>query len=926
MVQIAAAICAVSWAVLGAGQALPIDLSEGWTFQTDGAWRIRCDHRDLLAMRHPWVPSKKGGFATALREVTIPEDWKGDVYLSFYCSDDYHTDEWRPDGSWLTAEGFIGHRMKQVLVDNRAVWSADVSDPVARGASPYYRIKLPVKPGRKFLLALLAFDAVDSETVLEDDFYQSANDKKKREEDPDASRFQTHIYWGDIRLLAEDAEPPPGKRPSEKRVRAVHLKRWPLPPFGDEWDGPVMLDISAPAGVPKAGFPARCGVPVHAGKIQDLTEVCLRTERKRSVFTQKAALGHWRDKSIQWVLFDFPVKPKLEKVELAFGPDKAGSGRKVKVAEGEDKVSVNAGVIQFDAAPAVGIGNVRLWGKPKVSSIALAVNVDGEDIPGTVDACTVTNKGPFRSTLVLQGRFDSLERSVGSYLLYCSAFADLPYLKLWFRLFNDTKTDLPVSGLNVRFTLEEDPSGLRTPSGEVEDGFVLEQFSEKSRKLNGAPADPLGPMFVAWKGGTVTVRHFRELFPKRASIKGNVVAIDLVAAGDSPVVFTPGEAKSHEIWLALGDVDPAQFAATVAQPPALQNAEHFCSTGAIGRAATHDGVPVLHEHMCNDFGDKRFEDLGFHFGVRHFPDSPYYGGPPKWSNNYYERMLGLWSEWFMSGDRAWYDLAFAVCRHLMDVAIVHSEVPGKDWLGAIHGPGENHVAAPWNPTLRIAGLALYHKLTGDPDARADFLGVADYCVRTRAGIGGDVRNQAGPFDAICTAYEETGEVEFLDDGAARVESALAAMDMRRGVWPDEHGSKVYRGNIPWMVAQVARPLYLWYHATGDIQAAQALVGLAESIVCENADWDQPGVVSGYSHNPHFDVSASYDLIILPVIFAAYELTEDPFFLDAAKAQWERWLRVKAFDSPLNCHWNTPWLMWYLKRYGGIEELSDSVIQ
>jgi hypothetical protein len=145
------------------------------------------------------------------------------------------------------------------------------------------------------------------------------------------------------------------------------------------------------------------------------------------------------------------------------------------------------------------------------------------------------------------------------------------------------------------------------------------------------------------------------------------------------------------------------------------------------------------------------------------------------------------------------------------------------------------------------------------------------------------------------------------------------MDMRRGVWAEEHGSKTYAGNVPWMEAQLARPLYLWYHATGDIQAAQALVGLAESIICENTDWDKPGAVSGYSHNPHYATNSVYDPLILPMIFAAYELTDDSFFLEAAKAQWERWTTEKVFDSPLNCHWNTPWLMWCLKHYGVIEE-------
>ena len=107
-----------------------------WSFETRGEWRTRVDHRDLVAMQHPWTESNTGDFAQASRMVRVPADWTGPVFLTFYCSDDYHTDDWRPDGSWLNAEGFVGHRFKQVFINERAAWSSDIADPVVRGESP----------------------------------------------------------------------------------------------------------------------------------------------------------------------------------------------------------------------------------------------------------------------------------------------------------------------------------------------------------------------------------------------------------------------------------------------------------------------------------------------------------------------------------------------------------------------------------------------------------------------------------------------------------------------------------------------------------------------------------------------------------------------------------------------------------------------
>jgi len=894
----------------------PIGLAEAWKTDIQGPWRVRYDHRDLMAMRHPWQPSEKGNFALAWRMVRVPEDWEGPVSLTFYCSDDYHTDMTPPAASWLTAEGFVEHRFKQVLVDKRVVWSQDVADPVVKGASHRFRVPLEVAPGQLFQLGLLTYDAEASGVVLEHDYYQPGDKDSTRETDPKAANFMTHVYWGDFVLVRGDAPPRPGRRPSEANVLAVHKRRWPLAPFGDGWNkATARLEVSAPAGIPKTGFPVQCGIPLPAGKVSEPNAVRLQTTRERAVFAQKSVLGRWPDDSLRWILADFLAKADTKSLDLAFGKDEARAPAKAQCVESEKSLRVRAGATGFEVRSGEGIVGVAYNTGAKIDRIRLGIRIYDEAVEATTDFIRVVSEGPFRVTVALEGRFDALDRQVGSFSLYCSAYAGLPYLKFWFRLFNDSGQDLPVSGLTMSFDLHQAPVHLKVPGAAVKDGFTLSQTAEKIRLLDGEPVEPLAPQFLAWDGGGVVVKHFRELFPKAVSVEGKQVIVDLAAAGVHPVIFTPGEAKSHEVWLALDDTDPEQLARTVRQPPILQNPVYYCATGVLGRARPHEGVPKLAERMAETYQGKDWADLGQQYGLRDFPDSPYYGGLPNWSNNYYERMLGLWSEWFMSGGRAWFDRAVAVCEHLMDVAIVHAEVPGQEWLGALHGPGKNHVSGPWNPTLRIAGLELYHKLTGAPEAREAFLGVADYCVRSAAGIdGGSVRQQAGPFDAICSGYIETGEVSFIDDGTTRVESVLRAVDRRRGVWPDEHGSRVYRGNVPWMVAQAARPLYWWYYLSGDIEAAQALVGLAESIVCENTDWDAPGVVAGYSHNPQYGVSAVYDPLIIPVIFAAYEFTEDPFFLDAARAQWQRWVGSEDFDSVFNTYWNTPWLIWYLDCY------------
>lgn len=937
MLHLVASVIMIQCMAAGATPVMPLSLEEGWREQLQGPWRMRHDHRGLLAMRHLWAPSQKGGRAVILRELTIPPDWQGPVSLTFYCSDDYHMEALPENPDPLQpvpatpGKGFRGYRCKQVLVDNQVVWSQDVADPVEPGASPRFRIALPVKPGEKCLLALAAYDvkgtapedASDGDGQGQDNADAAASTAPPT--DPQAAFFQTHVYWGDVYLVDGDTEPPVGRRPVEAKVAEVHNRRWPLPPFGDAWTGDfVPLTISAPVGLPKRGFPVQWGVPFPVGRVKEPGQVNLtipgagkgRKATRVPVSIQRAALDWWPDDSVRWMLLDFIAKPGMATVNAAFAGGRVLPNG-VKVTEGDQAITLDTGVMRWEARPGNAIGAVTQGAAIRLDGVGLSLTVNGQEILGTAEASSVVEDGPVRCTVRSRGRFEGLANSAGAFHLYVSSYAGLPYLKLMYRWFNDTPAPVALGGMKVVLTLHEPPKNLRVPEWPVQDGVVLRQVSEGERVLDGTPVDPKLPVFVAWDGGAATVKHFRELYPKSISVEGIRVILDLAAAGESPIAFTPGEAKTHEIWLSFGEDNPEAFAAAVEHPPILENAEYYCATGAFGRARPHAGVPVLHDHMTADFGNKDWEDFGQAFGLRDFPDSPYYGGLPNWSNNYYERMLNLLSEWVLSGDRAWADRALEVCEHIMDVAVIHSEIPGHaDWIGALHGPGNNHVAEPWPPNLRVDGLSLYHKLTGNPEARDAFLGVADYCVRTHAGVDApSARHQAGPFEAIYTAYSETGEITYLEEGAARVESVLRAMDLRRGVWPCEHGSPVYRGNVPWMNAQLARPLYLWYYATGDIQAAQALTALAESVICENTDWDQPGAMAGYSHNPAFAMTATYDPLILPMLFAAYEFTEDPFFLDAAKAQWTRWTAAKTFDSPLNCYWNTPWLVWCLNHYG-----------
>lgn len=904
-----------------AGPLLYIPLDEAWRLESRGAWQLRKDHRELLAMRHPWQPSENGAFAQATRTVSVPADWTGPVTLSFYCSDDFHTDTWRPDGTTLTAEGFIGHRFLQVLVNEKIVWSQDIANPVVQGQSPTFRVPLPVSPGGQFRLGLVVFDRLTSNTVTPEDFFQASDAATSREGHPEAANFQSLVYWGDLALVEGDAQAPPGKRPVEDRVSTVHERRWPVKPvvFNDAIGTTVTLTCDAPGGIPAAGIPLRFGIPFPPGKVSNPAQFRLQAGDGKALHADKEATATWPDGSLRWCLVDTLLPAATSEITLAFKKDSATVPRGASVKESEETLRLSSGALGVAASPGRMLHDLKLKEQVLAGEIGLVLQSGSERITGSVETVREMDDGPFRFGLLAQGTLQSDDTRFGRFHLYVYAYAGQPLLQLWLRVFNDTEQPLPVGVLALTLP-DPDVTAAATICGtSVAGDFEVLQSASDTRTLRQASGEtslePRAPFWVQAGVLTVVVPQVRERFPRGAQRAHGAVEIRLVDSRQSPVVLTPGEASTHDIWLAADQKDPAAFAAVIEQPPVLANPEYFCATGAFGPAWPVTGIPKYDEKFIAATKGQDWAALGARFGVRDFPDTLYFNTPGSWSNNYYNRTHGTWAAWLATGDAGWHARAIDVSRLVMDVAVIHSPVPGQDWLGGIHGPGPNHVPGPWSPTLRTRGLWLYDMLTGAPEAAEAYMGAADFVARR--GLhqqSPSVRDHAGPMDAIVTAYDASGEPQWLDEGSKRVAWAWEHMDRRRGTWPETHGSMVYRGNVPWMVAQLAGPLFEWYNLTGDVEAAQQVVGMAESMICENTPWDQPGAISGYSHNPHFQMTAAYDPLIIPILFAAYELTEDTFFLDAAKAQWKRWEQDPVMDSAFNTFWHTPWLASCIKRW------------
>lgn len=168
-----------------------------------------------------------------------------------------------------------------------------------------------------------------------------------------------------------------------------------------------------------------------------------------------------------------------------------------------------------------------------------------------------------------------------------------------------------------------------------------------------------------------------------------------------------GLARTHEVWLifhpAATDVETlARMAHSVQEPIlALPDPAWNCATGIFGPLSVYDPqVFPTEERLISDFFDwftkfgERFGHWGWiEYGVVHAmnygrgdtgsrglattDDTKWRAGYFRYGRSKYGFILNAWQLYMRSGDRKYYDIARIASNHLMDVRMVHWDLPAK---------------------------------------------------------------------------------------------------------------------------------------------------------------------------------------------------------------------------------------------------------
>jgi hypothetical protein len=307
-------------------------------------------------------------------------------------------------------------------------------------------------------------------------------------------------------------------------------------------------------------------------------------------------------------------------------------------------------------------------------------------------------------------------------------------------------------------------------SGRVPCSFRGYRMRAAEREGFGSRASPTVSLGGRDGRVTVAVPEFWQQFPKALEVAGRQLRIRLFPAQCADLFeLQGGERKTHTLWLDFGPARPAPgpgldwvhrparvhattdwYAGTGAIPdltpasmPRVDRFESILDAAIAGEGSLFARREIIDEYGWRNFGDVYADH-----------EATYYPGPPpviSHYNNQYDFVYGSLLQYVRTGRAAWFELADALARHVIDIDIYHTDRDRAAYNGGLfwhtdhyrdastcthraysranRGPlGRSYGGGPGNEHNYTTGLLHYYFLTGDLDAREAVIGLADWVI------------------------------------------------------------------------------------------------------------------------------------------------------------------------------------------------------
>ena len=263
-----------------------------------------------------------------------------------------------------------------------------------------------------------------------------------------------------------------------------------------------------------------------------------------------------------------------------------------------------------------------------------------------------------------------------------------------------------------------------------------------------------------------SVEKFWQNFPKALRWQGGTLGVGLFPA-ESAAGFElqGGEKKRHTVLIEFGrDAQPQSPATLHAPLNVALDPREVAASGAVAYLlpaaedsnagyARYINSIVEGEHsvsakreIIDEFGWRNYGDLyADHEAVNHRGPEPFVSH----YNNQYDFVFAAGMHFLRSGEDRWHELMVDAARHLIDIDIYHTTEDRAAFSGGLFWHTDHYQPAatcthrtysrrnargpygggPANEHNYTSGLLRYHYLSGDPEAKAAVLTLADWVLR-----------------------------------------------------------------------------------------------------------------------------------------------------------------------------------------------------
>ncbi len=920
----------------------------GWSKTVSRGFAAHRDVRGLLAIVHPWKPSRAGGFGAWETIVMPPEGWRpGEaLYVSFYQSDNYSGDWYRSGGWGWGTQSFIGHRFKQLLVNGRLAWEADVADEEVAGpigqsfaqgpgepgfVDPYRVVKITADGRRPIQLMFRVVDKVASTVKLAGDaykrfFWSSCNPSEA------ARNFQTSVYFGDVFLSVDPQPVRPGEPAASSRARGARSPR-----SAAAREIPFDLVVSGP--LPRPGYPVRSSVPFSRGGAAAGSSFGLRDPAGRDIPIATTEISHWPDGSIRWLLCEF-VATRQGRYRLVRGAVSARPAQPVRIRSGRSRTTLSNGILSVHLAAKSGAGvfeRIECPGAIDLGPMDFSIKLNRvgwrDQFTAHRRSIRIERANPVCASVLIEGEMlDAAKHRFGSWRARLHVWTGLPYLLVDWRLVNESEQAMAMlMDWSARVALP-DRAGARVDFGPFAPGYDPDDIGVKAMghygRVERPRAIPLhadselscrqdrvdqarvyrntswvatakhAPGFVNLRhpdgGVAAAMRWFAEEFPKGIVVRPDSLKLATLPESedalswqhDRPFVRIgrgEGKRQSFAIWLHDGTLHASE--AERFNQCVQDGPRLFNRSWFIASGAIECG-PARDDRKLSAWTREitpAIERTGI--GAPRLGHREYWD--TVWSNDYRGRShIGL-MQYLETGDPRWFRYFDAACTHNRDVDVIHYCPEHPDWVGANHSFGEDHTAT--GPTGNIGsncdGMLDHYLMTGDPDSLEAARGFAERLLSCNARER-SARNVGWPLAQVVRWFDQTGDQRFRRKAEELVGAARTYIEPRRGIFVEMHGCWSYRGAVPFMSGYLAFGLIRHHQLFGDAATLRLLKLLAAGLFSESRVAKGRFKVSPFPENDLLlgrpARARTYNGLIGGLAGYLYQVTGEPLYADWAR--------------------------------------------